>query len=87
MGNQSLVHIRFNLYWPSKTDNHKDIYVLIIIKKDILNKVIIENRTDLISHPYYIILDIREYNPISEKYLKKTRIVNFYDNKIDNGYV
>ena len=41
--------------------------VLIAVKKDILNKVIIENRTDLISHPYCIVLDILERNPVSGK--------------------
>ena len=61
--------------------------VLVAIKKDILNKVIIENRTDLVSHPYCIVLDIREYNPTSGKYLRRTRVVNLYDNKISNGYI
>ena len=42
--------------------------VLIAVKKDILNKVIIENWTDLVSHPYCIVLDIRELHPVSGKY-------------------
>ena len=61
--------------------------VLIAVRKDILNKVIIENQTDLVSHPYYIILNIRELNPVSGKYWRKTRVINLYDNKIDNGCV
>lgn len=61
--------------------------VLITIKKDILNKVIIENWTDLVSHPYCIILDIRKINPVSRKYSRKTRVVNFYNNKISNRCV
>ena len=61
--------------------------VLIAVKKDILNKVIIENPTDLVSHPYCIVLDIRECNPTSGKYQRRTRVVNLYDNKIDNGYI
>ena len=56
--------------------------VLIAIRKDILNKVIIENRTDLVSHPYYIALDIKKLNQVSRKYSRKTQIVNLYDNKI-----
>ncbi len=31
-------------------DNQKDMQVLIAVKKDILNMVIIENRTDLVCH-------------------------------------
>ena len=58
--------------------------VLIAVRKDLLNKVIIENRIDLISHPYCLDLDIRERNPASEKYSRRTRLVNLYDNKIGN---
>ncbi len=61
--------------------------VLITIKKDILKKVIIENRTDLVRHLYYIVLDIRERNPSSEKYSRRTRVVNLYNSKIGNGCV
>lgn len=61
--------------------------VLIIVKKDILNKLIIENRTDLISHLHYILLDMRECNPGFRKYLRRTKVVNFYDIKIGNGCI
>ncbi len=87
LGNRSLAHTGFNLYWPSETDNRKDIRVLIAVRKDILNKVIVENCTDLVSHPYCIALDIRELSPVSGKYSEKTRVVNLYDNKIGNGCV
>ena len=58
--------------------------VLMIVKKDILNKVIIENLIDLVSHPHCIVIDIREFNPVSGKFSRKIKVVNFYDNKIDN---
>ena len=61
--------------------------ILISVQKDILNKIIIENQTDLVSHPYYIVLDIRECNPTSKKYSRKTRVANLYDNKIGNGCI
>ncbi len=61
--------------------------VLIAVKKDILNKVIIENRTNLVSHPYCIVIDVRERNPVSRKYSRRTRVVNLYDNKIGNECV
>lgn len=61
--------------------------VLITVKIDILNKLIIENWTDLVSHLYCIVLDIRKFNPVSRKYSKSTRVDNFYDNIIGNGYV
>lgn len=61
--------------------------VLIVVKKNILNKKIVENQINLICHPYYIILDIRTLNLVFRKYLRKTRVVNLYDNKIDNWYI
>ncbi len=43
LGNRSISHPSFNLYWPSGTDNRKDIRVLTAVRKDILYNVIIEN--------------------------------------------
>lgn len=56
-------------------------------KKNILNKRIIKNWTNFISHFYYIVLDIRKFDPMSEKYSRKIRVINFYNNKIGNRYV
>lgn len=42
-GNQSISHFGYNLYWPLKTDNRKDMQVLTAVKNDILHKVIIDN--------------------------------------------
>lgn len=59
--------------------------VLIAVRKEILSKVVIENRTDLVSHPYCMVLDIRELHPQSGRCLRKTRVVNLYDNKVGEG--
>lgn len=75
----------FNLYWPSGTDNRKHMRVLTAIRKDVLDKVIIENRTDLVSHPYCSVLDVKELHPISRKVPRRTRVVNVYDNKVGRG--
>lgn len=76
LGNQSLTHIGFNLYLPSEINNKKDMQVLITVRNDILNKVIDENWTNLVSHLYFIILNIRKLNLISGESLRKTRVVN-----------
>lgn len=60
LGNQSILHSGFNLYWPSETHDRKDNQVLITVKKNLLNKTVVENRTDLVSHPYGMVLDITE---------------------------
>lgn len=59
--------------------------VLIAVRKHMLNKVITENRTDLVSHLYCIVLDIKELHPASGDHSKRTRIVSFYDNNICKG--
>lgn len=39
--------------------------VLIIVRKDILNKVMIENQTNMFSHLYYINLEMTEIDLIT----------------------
>lgn len=69
-------------------DNYKDMQVLTTVRKDILYKHIINNHTmDLVSYLYYSILDIKELYLMSRKVLRKTRIVNSYDNKVGRGQV
>lgn len=40
---KNLMHIGFNLYWLIKVHDYKDNYILIIVKKDLLDKIILEN--------------------------------------------
>lgn len=74
--------MRFNLYWPAGTHDRKDNRKLIVVKKDLLNITIVENRTDLISHLYSMVLDITEDHIYCRGQKRKTRIVNIYDNKL-----
>lgn len=57
------------------------------VKKDILNSVIIDNRTDLVSHLCCSILDIKELHLVSRKVLRRVRVVNIYDKKVSRGQV
>lgn len=84
-GNQIISHLIFNFYWLFKIDSQKNMQVLIAIRKDILNGVIIDNQTDLVSHPYYTILNIKKFCLVSKKVLKKTKVINIYDNKVDKS--
>ncbi len=85
LGKRDISHSGFNLYWPSGTDSQKDMRVLTAVRKNILNRVLIENRTDLINHPYCSVLDFKELHPISGKALIRMRVVNIYDNKVGRG--
>lgn len=49
--------------------------------------VIIENKMNLASHSYCIVLDIKKLKLISGNCSKKTRMLNFYDNKNGNRWI
>lgn len=59
-----------------------DVQVFIAVGKDILSRVVVENQSNSINHLYCVVLDIKKLDLKSRKYLRKTRIVNLYDNKI-----
>lgn len=56
------------------------------VKKDLGDKIIVDHRTDLIHHPYFMLLEIRELDLQSKKPGKKTRVINVYDNRVERGY-
>jgi len=57
IGQNYISHPGYILYWPEKGDQ-KDKRVATAIKRDLIAKIIIEARTDLINHPYALALDI-----------------------------
>ena len=85
MENQDISHSGFNFYWPSRTDNGKEMRVLMAVRKDILNRVFIKNCIDLVSYLYYSILDIKELHSLLGKVLQKISVANLYDNKVGRG--
>ena len=44
--------------------------------------MMVENKTDLIDHPYYLALDERDIDIRSHKPARRTRVVNVYDNRV-----
>ena len=50
-----------------------------------MDKLVIENRTDLVNHPYFILLEIRELDQLSKKPRRKMRALNIYDNRVGQG--
>lgn len=57
--------------------------VLKVVKNDILNRIFKKNCTDLVSHLYCSVLDIKELYSFLKNVLKKSRIVNLDNNKVD----
>lgn len=56
--NRNITHSAFNLYWLGKLKT--EARILTAVKKWLVNKIIVENKTDLIDHPYFLALDIRD---------------------------
>lgn len=71
---QKINHSRFNFYWLSKET--KEIRVIIVMKKNLENKIIVDLRTNLIYHLYFILLEICELDPQSKMLGQKTCDVN-----------
>ena len=83
ISNREISHSGFNFYWPQ--GERKNIRVMIAVKKDLAGKIVVDHRTDLIDHPYFMLLEIQELDPRSKRPERKTRVVNVYDNRVGRG--
>ncbi len=80
IGIREISHSAFNLYWPQA--ERKEIKVMTAVQKELTDKIVLQNRTDLVNHPYVMLLEIRELDPRSKKSGRKTRVVNVYNNRV-----
>lgn len=55
--------------------------------KNLADKIVINHRTDLINHLYFMLLEIQELDPQSKRPGKKTRVVNVYDNRVERSCI
>ena len=83
LGNKDIAHSAFNFYWPEGV--RADVRVPTAVKKKLENKIIVENRTDLVGHLYLVGLDIRDIDEQSNRPTKRTRAINIYDNRVGQG--
>ena len=56
------------------------------MRKNLVDKIMVDHRTDLVNHPYFMLLEIHELDPQSKKPGRKTRVVNVYDNRVKRSY-
>ena len=70
VGKHDISHPGFLFYWPEGPREHAR--VVTAVRRDIVINVVIEARTDLVNHPYFIAVDIVEQG-------RRTRVVNCYD--------
>jgi hypothetical protein len=84
VGQIPISHPGYTLYWP-ETGKQNEKRVSIAVKRDIMAQIIIEARTDLINHPYTLVLDIWDIQPVIKTKKRRTRLINVYDNRIGLG--
>jgi ribonuclease HI len=77
-------HGGYLLYWPEKGDR-KDARVNIAVRRDLLDKIVVETRGDLLDHPYIMAVDIWDLSRAQAR-VRRTRVVNCYDNWLGAEY-
>jgi hypothetical protein len=78
-------HPGYLIHWPEE-GSRKEARVAVVVRKDLLNKWVVEARTDLINHPYALAIDIWELERGTKRRARRTRVINCYDNWIGAGY-
>ncbi len=56
IGNREISHSGFNFYWPQ--GERKNIRVMTAVRRTLVDKIVVDHRTDLINHPYFMLLEI-----------------------------
>lgn len=55
---------------------------MMAIRKDLIDKIVVENRINLVNHPYFILLEIWELDQYSKTPGRKTQALNIYNNQV-----
>src|SRR6267378_4077628 len=80
-------HPGFAIYWPEEGEQ-RDRRVAIGVRRDLQDTLNFDLCTDLIDHPYIMVIDIWELdNSAQRKKTRRTRIINCYDNWIGENLV
>ena len=74
----------FNLHWPG--EKRRAARVLIIIRKNLINRIVIKKRSDLIDHPYLIVLNIGDFNQKTRIPIRRIKVINIYNQIIGREY-
>ncbi len=53
-----------------------------VIRRNLQNKIMVEHKTDLLNHPYFILPKIQELDWQSKRLEKKIQILNIYNNRV-----
>lgn len=81
--NREICYSGFKFHLPQ--NEKKEIRVMKAIKKNLADKIMLDHRTDLIDHLYFMLLEIRKLNIKSKKLDRKIQVMNMYINRIRSG--
>jgi len=76
-------HAGYLIYWPEEGE-HRNHRVAVAVRKDLLSQKIFEARTDLLNHPYLMVIDVWDLDRSGNR-ARRTRIINCYDNWLGEG--
>lgn len=70
INNSEIFHSGFNFYWPQK--KRKNFKIMMVMKKELVDKIEIDHKTDLINHPYFMLLKTQELDLQLKRFGTKT---------------
>ena len=68
-------------------NERKDARILTAVRRNILNRIVVDNKSDLKSYLYIIIVDVRRNDLINRELGRRIRIVNIYDQNLGREYI
>ncbi len=57
------------------------------VRNNIVDKIVIDYRTDLIKHPYFMLLEIQKLDPQSKRPKRMIRVINIYNNQVGRSCI
>lgn len=77
---RKLAYSAFNFYWPQL--DKVAISVMTIVKKDLLDKILVEHKTELINPSYFVFLEIRDIDQQTKRLGWIIQVLNVYDSRV-----
>lgn len=54
--NRNFSHSIFNFYWLGRLKNKEQVFTA--IKNELISRIVVDNKTHLVDHPYFLVLNI-----------------------------
>lgn len=84
IGSWEISHSGFNFYWSK--GGKKEIRVMRAVRKDLEDKIIVDQRANLIHQPHFMLFEIHKLDLCPKRLGHKTQVVNVYESQVRRGY-